>query len=68
VVVAARTESPRAGGSGLQIGDVIHEVNSVIVSTVEALRGALEPIKRGDPVALFVEREGKLLYVAFDVE
>jgi serine protease Do len=68
VVVAARTESPRAGVSGLQIGDVIHEVNGVIVSTVEALRGALEPMKRGDPVALFVEREGKLLYVAFDME
>jgi S1-C subfamily serine protease len=68
VVVAAKAPGSLSIPTGLQVGDVIHEVNGGVVSTVEALRSTIETIKRGDPVALFVEREGKLLYISFEME
>ena len=52
----------------MQAGDVIHEVNGVMTGSVEALRRTIDEVKRGDPVALFIEREGKLLYVSFEMD
>ena len=68
VFVAARSEVPGGTQSGLQIGDVIHEINGVMVDSVEALRGRLEKMKSGEPVALFIERDNKLLYISFELE
>jgi S1-C subfamily serine protease len=68
VLVAARSEAYTGTPIALQIGDVIHQVNGLMVTTVEALRGKLEQMKRGDPVALYIEREGKLQYVSFELE
>ena len=68
VIVAALSASSAASSSGLQVGDVIHEINGTVASSVEALRTAMEKFKRGDAVALFIERDGKLQYLAFEVE
>jgi serine protease Do len=68
VVVAARAPGALTIPTSLQVGDVIHEVNGAVASSVEALRSTVEKLKRGDAVALFVERDGKLLYVAFEME
>jgi serine protease Do len=68
VIVAALSASAIASASGLQVGDVIHEVNGAVVPSVEALRAAIEKCKRGDPVALFIERSGQLEYLAFELE
>jgi S1-C subfamily serine protease len=68
VIVAALSASPAASATGLQVGDVIHEVNGTVVSSVEALRMMIEKFKRGDAVALFIERDGRLQYLAFEIE
>jgi serine protease Do len=68
VVVAARTVEGVAAGIGLQPGDVIHSVNGAPVETVEGLRQAILAAKPGDPVALQVERQGRLTYLAFEME
>ncbi len=68
VVVAALSASSAASATGLEAGDVIHEVNGTVVSTVEALRTTMEKFKRGDAVALFIERDTKLQYLAFEIE
>lgn len=68
VIVAARVESSDGVDTELQAGDVIHEINGNVVPNVEALRSAVRQLKSGDPVALLIEREGKLLYVAFQIE
>jgi len=68
VVVVARSALTLGAATGLQVNDVIHEINGTVVSSVEALRSALEKLKRGDPVALFIEREGKLQYLSFEME
>ncbi len=68
VVVAAKAPGAMTIPTSLEVGDVIHELNGAIVESVEGLRGALEKLKRGADVALFVERDGKLLYVSFEME
>jgi len=68
VVVAALAASSSATANSLQVGDVIHEINGSIVAGVDDLRAALQKLKRGDPVALFIERDGGLQYLAFEIE
>ena len=68
VVVAARTLDASSVETGLQAGDVIHAVNRAPVESLEALRRALRAIAPGQPVALQVEHQGKLAFVAFDME
>jgi serine protease Do len=52
----------------LVVGDVIRSVNGTPVNSVAALRDMLNDFKPGDAIALQVERNGKLMYVAFDVD
>jgi serine protease Do len=67
VIVAALAASSAASLTGLEVGDVIHEVNGTVVSSLEELRATIARFKRGDPVALFIERDGKLQYLAFEI-
>jgi S1-C subfamily serine protease len=61
----------KLSGSDMQpelvVGDVIWSVNGTPVSSVAALRTMLNGFKPGDAIALQVERNGKLMYVAFDM-
>jgi serine protease Do len=68
VIVAALSASSAASLTGLEVGDVIHEVNGAVVSSLDELRTTIAKFKRGDPVALFIERDGKLQYLAFEIE
>jgi serine protease Do len=68
VVVAARTLDSTAVETGLKPGDVIHAVNRREVASVEELRETLRDLKRGDPVAIQIERDGKLAYLSFEME
>ena len=68
VVVVALTPGPDTQSRSFQAGDVIHSLNNTPVKSVEQLRAALHQLKAGDPVVLQVERQGKLHYVAFDME
>jgi serine protease Do len=66
VVVAARVDSERGPGDLLEKGDVIHAVNGVAVSSVDALRTAVDRIEPRGAVVLQIERDGQLTYVAFE--
>ncbi len=68
VVVAAIPLEFAGENPGLVAGDVIHEFNGAKIATLEVLRTALDGKKRGDAVALLVERSGQLVYVSFDLE
>ena len=67
VVVAARSPDAVSGG-GLAAGDVIVAVNGDSITNLGQLRSAIEALKVGDPVALHVERNGQLMYLAFDLQ
>jgi serine protease Do len=68
VLVAGRGENLRGVDSGLQAGDVIHEINGHTVADAHALRSAMAKLKPGDPVALQVERSSVLMYLAFEID
>ncbi len=67
IVVAARAAGA-VMDSGLETGDVIHQVNTTDIASLAGLRNVLGALKPGDPVVLQVERDGSLRYLAFDWE
>jgi serine protease Do len=67
IIVAAR-----AAGTGadvpLKTGDVIRTLNGEPMTTLERLRNALQALPPGSPVALQIQRDQKLMYIAFTLE
>jgi serine protease Do len=69
VIVAARTgDAEYAGQGGLKLGDVIYTVNTTPVSTLDALRNAVDSLKTADPLVLQIERDNKLMYLTLSEE
>jgi serine protease Do len=54
--------------TGLQPGDVIHSINGAPILKLPELRQALSKMKPGVPIALQIERQGRLQYLAFELE
>ena len=67
IIVAARS-----AGAGSEIplstGDVIRTLNGQPMTTLDRLRTALAALKPGAPVVLQIQRDDRLLYVAFTLE
>jgi serine protease Do len=68
VAVAGVLADSGLANLGLLAGDVISEVDGRPIVSVEDLVLALDDTKAGKAVALHVEREGRFLYVAFELE
>ncbi len=68
IVVAAREAGADEQGVDLRPGDVIYSLNTQPTATIAALAAALDQLKSGDPAVLQVERDGRLMYVAFEME
>lgn len=69
VIVAAKAGVAEYNGQGgLNPGDIIYTVNTRPVSTLEALRGALDQLKPGDPLVVQIERNSRLLYLILSDE
>ena len=49
-------------------GDVIHAVNRTFVLRLADLRDAVADLKDGDPVVVQIERQGQLMFIAFEVD
>jgi serine protease Do len=54
--------------TGLQAGDVIHQLNMTPIDSTKTLRAAVDGLKPGDPVVLQIERDGELMFVSFEME
>jgi serine protease Do len=65
VIVAAKTLGAGSGEIPLQTGDVIHGLNGTPVTGLADLRDGLAKMMPGDPVVLWIERYGQLIYVSF---
>jgi serine protease Do len=68
VVVVGRAADLIMPDTGLQGGDIIHQLNAASVDSVDTLRTAVGKLKTGDPVVMQVERDGGLMYVSFEME
>jgi serine protease Do len=65
VLITAREEQESASENSLVAGDIIHAVNGKMVSGLADLRAALDQVPPDSAVALQVERDGKLRFLAF---
>lgn len=68
IVVVALAGGPRNVETGLQAGDVILAIAHTPLRSVSQLQATLSTFKSGDPVVLQIERDGKLQYLAFEME
>ena len=66
MIVAARAADPSV--ASLTTGDVIHAINGAKVETVAGLRSALDNLAPNSSVVLQIERDGKLMFVSFDLD
>jgi serine protease Do len=67
VIVAARA-ADATEETALKTGDVIHVVNGTKIESLEGLRTAVARLKPGDAVAMQIERDGILMFLAFELE
>ena len=68
VIVVGRAADLIMPDTGLQAGDIIHQLNMTPIDSVDTLRAAVGALKTGDAVVLQVERDGGLMYVSFELE
>jgi len=68
VIVVGRTADLIMPDTGLEAGDIIHQLNTTPIDSVDTLRTAVRALKTGDAVALQVERGDGLTYVSFEIE
>ncbi len=68
VVVVGRAADLILPDTGLQAGDIIHQLNTTPIDSMDTLRAAVSALKTGDAVVLQVERAGGLQYVSFEME
>ena len=68
VIVVGRAADLITPDTGLQAGDVIHQLNTTPIDSMETLRATVKALKTGDPVVFQVERDGGLTYVASELE
>jgi S1-C subfamily serine protease len=52
----------------LNTGDVIRTLNGEPMTSLARLRDALKALPPGAPVALQIQRDQKLMYIAFNLE
>jgi len=67
VVVVAKLDQSQQK-TDLAMDDLIRSVNGRSISTVKELRMEIEKYKSGESVVLQVERNGRLMYVSFEMD
>lgn len=68
VIVVGRAIELITPETGLQAGDVIHQLNTTPIDSTQKLRAEMDRLKPRDPVVLQIEREGDLMFVSFEME
>ena len=67
VLVAARSADSLLLEDNFRAGDVIYAINREPTPSVARLREILEKLKSGDAVAIQMERDGRLRFIAFEL-
>ena len=67
IIVAARS-TEATGDIPLTTGDVIRTLNGQPMTTLDRLRAALKALPPGAPVALQIQRDERLMFLAFTLE
>jgi serine protease Do len=67
-VVVAATVPGTGPGEGFQSGDLILSLNGAAIPNLASLREAVGKMPRGASVAVQIQRMGRLIFVAFDLD
>ncbi len=67
VLVAARAANAPFMEGTFKAGDVIYAINREAVATIADIRAVLSRIKSGEPVAVQIERSGRLMFVSLEM-
>lgn len=59
---------PGGTDAGLLPGDVVRSLNRDLVASLPEFRAAVDVLAPGAPVVLQIERQGRLRYLAFEME
>jgi serine protease Do len=68
IVVVAQAAESKTMDTGLKTGDIIRSIDRTPLQTVAQLQAIVRTLGTGDPVVLQVERNGKLQYLAFEMD
>jgi serine protease Do len=68
IVVVAQTAGPSAVESGLEAGDIIRAIDHTPLESISQLETIVDNLSAGDPVVVQIERNGRLQYLAFEME
>ena len=64
----AQISGPNALDTGLETGDIIRTIDRTALQTTSQFENLVRNVRSGDAVVLQVERNGKLQYLAFEME
>ena len=67
VIVVAKSADSSVDVS-LATGDIIHAINGAPVETIQGLRSTLDHLSPDNSAVLQIEREGKLMFIAFKLD
>ena len=68
IVVVAQTTGPSSVHTRLATGDIVRAIDGTPLESISQLQTMVRNFKPGDPVVLQIERNGKLQYLAFEME
>ena len=68
IVVVAQIAGSKTMDTGLKSADIIRAISRTPLQTVSQLQAIVRELKPGDAVVLQVERNGKLQYLAFEMD
>jgi serine protease Do len=68
LVVMARSSESQSTFLDVKPGDVIHELNNLPIASLDVFRERIDQFRRGEAIALQIERQGHLRYTAFEIE
>ncbi len=68
VVVLARAADARGSHPSLVAGDVIHTLNGAPIDSLDHLRSGLDQLKPHSPAVLQIERDGKFVFIDFQLD
>lgn len=68
LIVAARSPAGQSQYIDLRENDVIHSINGEMITDLAIFRKVIDELPAGSPVALQVERDHRMQYIAFQIQ
>lgn len=68
MVIDHTREAADGANAGLTTGDTIRSINGAAVGSVDQVRAILGTLARQSPIVLQIERNGRLMFLGFELD